>query len=813
MKIRSKLILNSLIVVILILGTIAISLKTFQEIKVNLRLLTEKTTPFQVQTLDYDRALQVIVSELIKVFSVKTPQELKDSKGKIENLLKDFQAKEAKLSELLGGERLGTSEDLNKIAQELFLTKERELNFDKEAKEAGKSLSHNAKAMSDNLSKIVEKVRAIQLNRSAQATTSIESVKDIERRIRTQQNIKILVKDLSVLLQDLSQVNEKRKLLILRNKVQFISNQIKELLKGLNRNLAQEFINLPQTFEEYVKLRGELLEKPEESLQRKIKSLESTLAEKINIFALKLDQEINELQARLKKEVEVYDVSNLQATISINALQITTELLTFSGQMESLSHKTLYASTIEELQEIEKELNKSFDRLTTIFKNLQHTLRKLNLEKELKDVEKLYSGYQNFKNLILQMTNLRKKVITQEQQLLLELEKIKGLAEAQRKRGEEKISLASEEQAKAVAEVNRAMNTSIKSLILAGAIVSILAILFGFWIYRSITKPLTLLEGVAHNLAKGYLVCSQIKVSKDEIGKLIATMCEMINTLTEIINKVQQVTNNLIEKSKLLLQISRLLNEKADVQYMEIEQSTASITEISITSADIAQYMRETSNFSEQIKNRAIESKEIINKTSIALDNYVASVEESVNKVNALAEESKAIYSILELIRNISEQIKLLALNATIEAARAGAHGRGFAVVADNVRLLAIKTATAAEEINAKIEGMLHSIDDTVNSLQKEKENLHQILSLTSSLIGSMDLIIGDIVKVNEMIIDINRSTEGQTTAIDGLNKSMVKISEVSQVVKDIVEKVLETGKYLDEASKDLKEAIDWFKV
>ncbi|GEM_PF-4863738 len=76
-------------------------------------------------------------------------------------------------------------------------------------------------------------------------------------------------------------------------------------------------------------------------------------------------------------------------------------------------------------------------------------------------------------------------------------------------------------------------------------------------------------------------------------------------------------------------------------------------------------------------------------------------------------------------------------------------------------------------------------------TLYKKKENLHQILSLTSSFIGSMDLIIGNIVKINEMTIDVNRSTEGQTTAIDGLNKSMVKISEVSQVVKDIAEKVL----------------------
>jgi methyl-accepting chemotaxis protein len=86
--------------------------------------------------------------------------------------------------------------------------------------------------------------------------------------------------------------------------------------------------------------------------------------------------------------------------------------------------------------------------------------------------------------------------------------------------------------------------------------------------------------------------------------------------------------------------------------------------------------------------------------------------------IDGLSETAQTIGEVASFIDSVASQTNLLALNATIEAARAGAAGRGFAVVATEVKSLAAQTATATENINARINEMRRRTEEAVNAIQ-----------------------------------------------------------------------------------------------
>ncbi|WP_426116249.1 methyl-accepting chemotaxis protein [Pseudomonas sp. DSP3-2-2] len=248
-------------------------------------------------------------------------------------------------------------------------------------------------------------------------------------------------------------------------------------------------------------------------------------------------------------------------------------------------------------------------------------------------------------------------------------------------------------------------------------------------------------------------------------------------------------------------------------QNNEIEQAATAVNEMTSAVEEVARNAISTSDASKSATTSAGDGRDLVMETVSAIERMSGDVQSTADLVGNLANESRDIGKVLDVIRGLADQTNLLALNAAIEAARAGEAGRGFAVVADEVRALAHRTQQSTSEIERMIGSIQGGTEQAVNSMRNSTERAESTLNIAKGAGLALDTINTAIVEINERNLVIASAAEEQAQVAREVDRNLVNIRDLSAQSSDGAKQTSAASGELTRLAVDLNSMVARFSL
>ncbi|MEY9332167.1 methyl-accepting chemotaxis protein [Pseudomonas protegens] len=361
----------------------------------------------------------------------------------------------------------------------------------------------------------------------------------------------------------------------------------------------------------------------------------------------------------------------------------------------------------------------------------------------------------------------------------------------------------------AAAQYRSAFNLVVGLLVLASA----LTLLFAWRLIRSITQPIANALRAAEEIAEGNLTRPITVDGSDEAGRLLQAMVTMQEKLRDTLQSISGSAHQLASAAEELNSVTEEGARGLTQQNNEIEQAATAVNEMTSAVEEVARNAVSTSEASKSATTSAGDGRDLVRETVSAIERMSSDVQGTASLIGDLANESRDIGKVLDVIRGLADQTNLLALNAAIEAARAGEAGRGFAVVADEVRALAHRTQQSTSEIERMIGSIQSGTEHAVDSMRNSTERAESTLSIARGAGQSLDTINSAISEINERNLVIASAAEEQAQVAREVDRNLVNIRDLSVQSTTGANQTQAASSELSRLAVDLSNLVTRFKL
>jgi methyl-accepting chemotaxis protein len=338
------------------------------------------------------------------------------------------------------------------------------------------------------------------------------------------------------------------------------------------------------------------------------------------------------------------------------------------------------------------------------------------------------------------------------------------------------VAARQQEAAQAVESAKKASSSTYWAVILVLALVSVLNVGLLLRLSHRLRQVLVGILAALEPLRKGDLTRRLPDDSGDEFAEIGRGVNGFVQELQAIVQRTRQrsdelelAAKGLADASVCVLTAANQQNDATSAVAASVEQFSVSIDQV----ADNAVQAEQKANLAGDLSRRGDAE---VSDTISGIRDIEKIVGDATRQMDELGTQAQQITRIVNVIREVSDQTNLLALNAAIEAARAGEAGRGFAVVADEVRKLAERTSTSAQEIT----GMIASIQEHTGKAISVMRHGNDIVALGAQKAGH----------AGESMREINESSNGTMDAVGAISSALREQRTAGAEIAQHVERI-----------------------